>query len=53
MKKKGSDEKLKPHSFYELDTRYVIWAIMQISPERITELEEQEQRRDELDQEEL
>jgi hypothetical protein len=42
MKKKGSKEKLKPLSFYGLDTRDVIRAIMQVSPERIKELEEQE-----------
>ena len=35
-------EKLKPISFYGLDTRDVIRAIMQVSPERLKELEEQE-----------
>jgi hypothetical protein len=42
MKKKGIKEKLKPLSFYGLDTRDVIRAIMKVSPERIKELEEQE-----------
>lgn len=42
MKKKGVKEKLKPISFYGLDTRDVIRAIMQVSPERLKELEEQE-----------
>jgi hypothetical protein len=42
MKRKGVKEKLKPISFYGLDTRDVIRAIMQVRPERIKELEEQE-----------
>ncbi len=42
MKKQGSKEKLKPISFYGLDTRDVIRAIMKVSPQRIKELEEQE-----------
>ena len=37
MKKKGSKEKLKPISFYGLDTRDVIRAIMKVSPERLKE----------------
>ncbi len=42
MKKKGVKEKLTPISFYGLDTRDVIRAIMQVRPERLKELEEQE-----------
>lgn len=42
MKKKGVKEKLKPISFYGLDTRDVIRAIMQVKPERLKELEGQE-----------
>ena len=49
MKQKGSKEKLKPISFYGLDTRDVIRAIMQVSPERLKELEEQERLESEED----
>ncbi len=42
MKKKGSKEKLKPISFYGLRPEDVIRAFMQISPQRLRELEEQE-----------
>jgi hypothetical protein len=46
MKKKGQKEKLKPISFYGLDTRDVIRTIMQVSPERLKELEEQDKKQD-------
>ena len=42
MKQKGQKEKLKPISLYGLDTRDVIRAFMQVKPERIRELEEEE-----------
>ena len=44
MKQKGQKEKLKPISLYGLDTRDVIRAFMQVKPERIKELEEEEQK---------
>jgi hypothetical protein len=40
LKNKGQKEKLKPISFYGLDTTDVIRAIMRVSPERLKELEE-------------
>lgn len=47
MKKKGKKERLKPISLYGLDTRDVIRAFMQVSPQRLRELEEEERRLDE------
>lgn len=47
MKKKGKKERLKPISLYGYNPRDVIRAIMQVSPKRIKELEEEERRKDE------
>lgn len=44
MKQKGQKEKLKPLSLYGLDTRDVIRAFMQVKPERIRELDEEERK---------
>lgn len=44
MKQKGQKEKLKPLSLYGLDTRGVIRAFMQVKPERLKELEEEEKK---------
>lgn len=44
MKQKGQKEKLKPLSLYGLDTRDVIKAFMQVKPERIRELDEEERK---------
>lgn len=49
MKQKGQKEKLKPISFYGLDTRDVIRAFMQVKPERIRELEEEERKSSDSD----
>jgi hypothetical protein len=46
MKKKGVKEKLKLISFYGLDTRDVIRAIIQISPDRLKELEGADKKQD-------
>ncbi len=49
MKQKGSKEKLKPISLYGLNPRDVIRAIMQVSPDRLKDLEEQERPEPEED----
>ncbi|MHB8204193.1 MAG: hypothetical protein ACYDHG_10900 [Desulfomonilaceae bacterium] len=46
MKKKGVKEKLKPLSFYGLDPKDLIRAFLQISPERLRELEEEDKKQD-------
>lgn len=42
MKKKGQKERLKPLSFYGCDPRDVIRAFMQVNPNELKRLEEQE-----------
>jgi hypothetical protein len=44
MKKKGKKERLKPLSFYGLDPRDVIRAFMQIDPEELKKLEEEDRK---------
>jgi hypothetical protein len=46
MKKKGVKEKLKPLSFYGLRPEEIIRAFMQISPERLRELEDEDKKKD-------
>jgi hypothetical protein len=48
MKKKGEKERLKPLSLYGHDPRDVICAFMQVRPERLKEMEEEERRQDRL-----
>jgi len=48
MKKKGKKERLKPLSLYGHDPRDMICAFMQVRPERLKELEEEEKRQDRL-----
>jgi len=48
MKKKGKKERLKPLSLYGHDPRDMISAFMQVRPERLKELEEEERRQDRL-----
>jgi len=48
MKKKGKKERLKPLSLYGHDPRDMICAFMQVRPERLKELEEDERRQDRL-----
>jgi len=44
VKKKGKKERLKPISFYGHNPEDVIRAFMKVSPKRLKELEEEEQR---------
>jgi len=44
MKKKGQKERLKPLSFYGHDPRDVIRAFMQIDPNELKRLEEEEKK---------
>jgi hypothetical protein len=44
MKKKGQKERLKPISFYGYDPRDVIRAFMQVDPEELKRLEEEEKK---------
>jgi hypothetical protein len=46
--KKGKKERLKPLSFYGHDPRDVIRAFMQINPDEMKRLEEEERRQDGL-----
>jgi len=48
VKKKGKKERLKPISLYGHDPRDVIRAFMQVSPDRLKELEKEERRQDAL-----
>ncbi|MFC1833472.1 hypothetical protein ACFL2Q_01890 [Thermodesulfobacteriota bacterium] len=52
MKKKGQKERLKPLSFYGHDPRDVIRAFMQINPEELKRLEEEELRQHEIESQE-